>query len=191
MSDSSAPAKNNNASFLWVLGAFFGFAVILYLFQFVFGTSGPDDPRMSERLEIKKEVLTAQNEMLAKTGLTDDAKRAVLLKKSAQTLASAKPVKSGMVVPGSPTQLKQAAAPAPAPAAPAAALAATPKTDDKAPAAPKPAAATQPAAPKPAPAKPAAPKPAPAASQSPAAKPAPSPATKKPTAPQAAPAPAN
>ena len=53
-------------------------------------------------------------DLLAKMGLKDDAKRSALFDATLQRLAQRKPASSTQVVPGSPTQLKQAAAAAPA-----------------------------------------------------------------------------
>lgn len=182
--------KKAGTTFLWVLGAFAGFAVLFSILQAVGGSQSAQDPRAEERAAFTAEILKAQADNLAKIGFNDAAKRKAAFEKTLTALAAKKPAVSSQVVPGSPTQLKQqaataasqapAAAPAPAPAAPAA----TP-----APAAPTPAPAPTPVpstpAPTPAPSTPApaAPAPAPATSN-----PAPSPAVPAPAAPAPAPA---
>jgi hypothetical protein len=111
------------ATFLWVLGAFAGFAVLFSLFQ-AFSSRGDTDPRAADRLAAREEITKAQDANLAAMGLKDPAKKAEVITKSLAAL-KAKPVgASTQVVPGSPTQLKQAAAAAPA--APAAAPAPAP-----------------------------------------------------------------
>jgi len=107
------------ATFLWVLGAFAGFAVLFSLLQSTAST--PEDPRVAERLAAKDEITKLQDANLSAMGLKDPAKKAEVFSKALTSL-KAKPVgASTQVVPGSPTQLKQAAAAAPAapPAAPA------------------------------------------------------------------------
>lgn len=124
---STATSSKAGATFVWVLGAFAIFAVLFYLIQGVFATQGAVDPRIPERLANKEEILKAQNEIVAKMGLNDPAKKAAIFTKTLETLKAKPAGVSTQLVPGSPTQLKQAAAPAPAPAAPApAAPAATP-----------------------------------------------------------------
>ena len=148
------PSKKAGATFTWVLGAFAGFAVLFFVIQTVSDSKQGFDPREQERRDNTAEILKAQAESIAKLGLNDAAKKKVVFEKTLAALTAKKPGVSTQVVPGSPTQLKQAAASAPAPA-PAAA-----------PAAPAPAPAPPPAAPAPAPA-PAAPATAPAAPASP------------------------
>jgi len=145
------PSKKAGATFTWVLGAFAGFAVLFVLIQALSDSKQGFDPRAKERSDNTAEILKAQTDNIVKLGLNDPAKKQALFDKSLKTLAAKKQVTSTQVVPGSPTQLKQAAAaPAPAPAAPA-------------PGAPAPAAASA----TPVPAAPAAPAPAPAAPASP------------------------
>jgi len=145
MSQYEQPQKAG-ATFLWVLGAFAGFAVLFSLFQSFVDSRHGDDPRAPERLANTAEILKAQSENMAKIGFDDAAKKKAVFEKALADLAAKKPAVSTQVVPGSPTQLKQAAAAAPA-AAPAPVPAAAP--------APAPAAATTPvpAAPVPAPPK--------------------------------------
>jgi len=110
-------SKKAGATFLWVLGAFAGFAVLFSVLQSTVST--PEDPRVPERLAAKEEITKLQDANLTAMGLKDPAKKAEAFNKVLTTL-KAKPVgASTQVVPGSPTQLKQAAAAAPA--APAAA----------------------------------------------------------------------
>ena len=110
-------SKKAGATFLWVLGAFAGFAVLFSVLQSTVST--PEDPRVPERLAAKEEITKLQDANLTAMGLKDPAKKAEVFNKALTTL-KAKPVgASTQVVPGSTTQLKQAAAAAPA--APAAA----------------------------------------------------------------------
>jgi hypothetical protein len=123
MSTSETPSKSS-ASFLWVSGAFVGFAALFFIVQAIFGKAPVTDPRSPDRLVIKEEVQAEQNALIAKMGLDDEAKRAAIFAKAAAELKSRKPGKSAFLVPGSPTQLKQmaeGAAPPPADGAPAAA----------------------------------------------------------------------
>lgn len=160
MSQPEQPPKAG-ATFLWVLGAFAGFAVLFSVIQSLSGSKLGVDPRAAERIANTAEITKAQSENLAKIGLNDAAKRKAVFEKTVAAAAAKKPAASTQVVPGSPTQLKQAAAaaaPAPAPATPAAA----PTTP--APAAPAtPAPTPAPISPAPAPAAPAPASPVPAA----------------------------
>lgn len=117
---STAPSSKAGATFLWVLGAFLSFAVLYFVIQSLFAHPGDEDPRASVRLENKEEILKAQDELIAKMGLSDPAKKASIFTKTIESLKAKPAAASSQVVPGSPTQLKQAAAPAPeaAPAAP-------------------------------------------------------------------------
>lgn len=111
-------SSNRGATLTFVLGAFATFAVLLSLFQWWRGGPPPDE-RAALRLANTAEVSKAQDALLDKMGLKDKAKSAALFEKVAADLKRKPPVVSKMVVPGSPTQLKQAAAaPAAAPAAP-------------------------------------------------------------------------
>lgn len=117
---SSANTSKTGAPFLWVLGAFTIFAVLFAVVQTVTGKKEIADPRAEIRTENREEIVKQQNELLAKLGLKDANKKSVIFTKTAESLKAKAPAASTQVVPGSPTQLKQAAA-APAPAAPAAA----------------------------------------------------------------------
>ncbi len=125
MSSTDSPSKAG-ATFTWVLGAFASFAVLFWLIQTVFAKPGDRDPRAPERLANRAEIDGAQAELLGKLGLEDPARKAALFDKSLTALKARPQAASQQVVPGSPTQLKQAAAEAP-PAAPAAAPAPAPK----------------------------------------------------------------
>lgn len=113
----AASTSKPGAPFLWVFGAFTSFAILLAIFL-SFAKPAPVDPREPERLANKEEILKAQAELTAKMGLNDSSKKSAVFDKTLSLIASRKPAPSTQVVPGSPTQLKQAAAaPAPAPAA--------------------------------------------------------------------------
>lgn len=136
---SSAPSTDTAApkrvGFFGMLLAFTGFAVLLVVLQAIGGGESAD-PRGEERLAARMSVQEAQSALIAKLGLDDDVKSDALFEKSAATLAQKKPSKSAQVVPGSPTQLKMAAA-----EAAAAATATPPAAEGEAPAAPAPATA--------------------------------------------------
>lgn len=141
----SEPTTSKSApGFVWLLGAFAGFAILAAVLQGIFGAERTD-PRIPERLANWEEINKAQQASLQKMGL-EKGKSSAALAKGVTLVSGLAPSKSNMVVPGSPTQLKQAAAAAPA--APAAPAAGTP-APAPVPAAPAPA----PAAPAPAPAK--------------------------------------
>lgn len=126
--------KKAGATFLWVLGAFAGFAVLFSLIQSMTGSKLGIDPRAEGRSANTAEIVKAQNDNLAKIGFNDSAKKQAAFDKALTSIGGKKPTASAQVVPGSPTQLKQAAAavpapaaaPAPAPAAPAPAPAPAP-----------------------------------------------------------------
>jgi hypothetical protein len=126
------PSKKAGATFTWVLGAFAGFAVLFIFIQSITDSKQGFDPREQERRDNTAEILKAQAENIAKLGLNDEAKKTAVFEKTVAALAAKKTGVSTQVVPGSPTQLKQAAAAAPAPAAPAA-----PSSAPAAPASPK------------------------------------------------------
>lgn len=92
-----------------MLLAFTGFAVLLVVLQAIGGGESAD-PRGEERLAARTAIQEAQSELISKIGLNDQAKSKALFEKTADALAQKKPSKSGQVVPGSPTQLKMAAA---------------------------------------------------------------------------------
>jgi len=161
MSDSSKPCCSNPKQVLWTLLIFALFGFLALILSGQLGAKNPENRAyMGEfteeatklRWENFKEVKEAQN------ALVDPAK----VKSALEAIAKSapKPAPTDLVVPGSPTFLKQMEQQAaPAPAAPVAA---------PAPAAPAPAATTTPA-PAPAPSQPAAPAPA-APAPAPAAK---------------------
>ncbi|MCB1279373.1 hypothetical protein [Prosthecobacter sp.] len=135
MSQTEQP-KKAGATFLWVLGAFAGFAVLFTIIQAISDSKRGFDPRESERLANTAEIVKAQAESIAKLGLNDEAKKKAVFEKTLAALASKKQAVSTQVVPGSPTQLKQAAAAA-APASPTPAATAAPAPAPAAPASPK------------------------------------------------------
>jgi len=112
----SVPSPKTGATFVWVLGAFIGFAVLLYVIQALGAKKVESDPRLAERVANSAEINKAQGELIAKMGLNDAAKRDAIFTKTPESLGARKAAVSIQVVPGSPTQLKQAAAVAPAPA---------------------------------------------------------------------------
>ena len=113
----AATSPKTGSTFLWVLGAFASFAVLLAFFLNL-AKPGEVDPRAPERLANSAEITKAQNELVDKMGLSDAAKKGQIYDKTLELLKSRKPAPSTQVVPGSPTQLKQAAAPAAPAAAP-------------------------------------------------------------------------
>lgn len=170
MSDSSKPCCSNPKQVLWTLLIFALFGFLALIVSGRLGDKGPENRAYMG--EFSEETTQARWDNLkevkeAQTALVDQAKVKAALE--ALSKSAPKSAATDVVVPGSPTfmkQMEQQAAPAaPAPAQPAA----TPATPAPAqPAATAPAAApatpapTQPAAPAPAPAAPA-PAPAPAA----------------------------
>lgn len=162
--------KKAGATFVWVLGAFAGFAVLFIIIQSITDSKQGFDPREQERRDYTAEILKAQSENIAKLGLNDEAKKNAVFTKTLAALGAKKFGVSTQVVPGSPTQLKQAAAAAPAPAAAAPAAAPAPAAPanpappipttfvPSVPAAPAGSTPPIPAAPAPAPAAPASPK---------------------------------
>ncbi len=125
-----ANTSKTGATFLWVLGAFASFAVLFLVIQTLGAKQGVVDPRAPERLANAEEITKAQTALIAKMGLNEASKKDALFTKALETLQARKPAVSTQVVPGSPTQLKQAAAavPAPAPAANPATTPAAPAT---------------------------------------------------------------
>ena len=179
----STQSNKAGATFLWVFAAFAGFAVLFSIIQAVNGSKQGFDPRAAERLANTAAIQKTQNENMAKIGLSDAEKKKAIFAKTLSALSGRKPAVSTQVVPGSPTQLKQAAAAA-APAAPPAGTpapaAAKPATAPAAPAKPAAPPSAVPAPAQPAPAKPAAPpSAAPAPAQPVPAQPAPAPAPSK------------
>ena len=115
---SDSPTSKSATGFLWVLGAMASFALLSMLAQAFYGQDRVTDPRMEERLKNLDETKGAQLANVKKMGL-EVGGSSERLAKSLEVLKTMKPSTSTVVVPGSPTQLKQAAA-APAPAAAAA-----------------------------------------------------------------------
>jgi hypothetical protein len=131
MSSSESPSPRSGISVFTLLGSFAGFALLFFLAQWAFGGSGEvPDPKTPERLTIKAEIAKSQSELLGKMGLTDEKQRQAIFEKTAAALQDKKPAKSAVVVPGSPTQLKQMSAETP-PAAPAPATDGAPQPASK------------------------------------------------------------
>ena len=127
----SPPAihSKSGSSFFWVLAAFASFAVLFLIIQTLAAKPGAEDPRAPERTANTAEIVKAQSELIAKMGLSDAAKKSVIFDKTLTVLSSRKPSTSTQVVPGSPTQIKQAAGPAvTTPASAAAPATASPAT---------------------------------------------------------------
>lgn len=118
MSDTTT-ANKPAPGFFWFLAAFLGFAVLAALFTS--GAGSRPNPRDDERKSLADAIKAEQAANLAKMGL-EKGKSAERLNKAAEALKGLPaPAPSQALVPGSPTQLKQAAtAPAATPAAPAA-----------------------------------------------------------------------
>ncbi|MBL9157881.1 MAG: hypothetical protein JNJ70_10435 [Verrucomicrobiales bacterium] len=177
MSDSSKPCCSNPKQVLWtlLLFALFGFLALI-----VSGRLGAKSPENRSYMgEFSEETTQTRWDNLkevkeAQTALVDEAKVKAALE--ALSKSAPKPAATDVVVPGSPTfmkQMEQQSAPAPAAPAPAPAQPAASSATPAAPATPAP---VQPAAPAPAPA-PAAPAPTQPAAPAPApAAPAPAPA---------------
>ena len=110
----SPPAihSKSGSSFFWVLAAFASFAVLFLIIQTLAAKPGAEDPRAPERIANSAEIMKAQSEIIANMGLNDATKKTVIFDKTLAVLSSRKPSISTQVVPGSPTQMKQAAAPA-------------------------------------------------------------------------------
>lgn len=125
---STANTSKSGASALYLLGAFASFAVLFLVIQKLGAKQAEIDPRAPERTANTLEITKAQNALIAKLGLDDATKKDVIFTKTLELIQSRKPAASTQVVPGSPTQLKQAAASAPAAPTPPATAPATPAT---------------------------------------------------------------
>jgi hypothetical protein len=191
MSEHPGDTATNRFRAFWAgLLAFVSFGAVLWL---ALQVAGPHQAvevgrteRAAERGQFLAEIEAAQTAVLAPDAVTQ------ALPATLEKLKTKQAAKTDLVVPGSPTFLKQSqAAPAPATPAPAPATPApAPATPAPAPATPAPAPATPapaPATPAPAPATPA---PAPATPAPAPATPAPAPATPAPAPATPAPAPA-
>jgi len=110
---SDSPQPQRAPGFLWILGALVGFALLAFIFQGLFGRQRTD-PREADRLVNLDEIRTAQAANVKKMGL-EVGKSNERLAKALEAIKAQKPTTSTMLVPGSPTQLKQSAAAAPAP----------------------------------------------------------------------------
>lgn len=152
MSDSNKPCCGNLKQVLWAILLFSLFGFLAFILTGNLHSRKPEDrayqgmfsdETTQARWANLKEIEEAQS------GLVDQAKLDAALKALAANVPA--PASTELVVPGSPTFLKQSAQPAPAPAP-------APTTPAPAPAAPAPAPATPapaPATPAPAPATPA------------------------------------
>lgn len=103
--------------FVGVLAAFASFAVVAAILQAVAGGK-PSDPLSAERLKKKADVAVEQDALIEKYGLKSNAN--VIIANAVTQIQSRKIETTIVVVPGSPTAIKQAAASpasAPAPAA--------------------------------------------------------------------------
>jgi len=119
MSETATPTRA--PGFFWLLTVFLGFAALAAVLNALFAGERPT-PRNSVREANTAAIKEAQDKILEKLGLLP-GKSAAALAKGLALVQAAKPTTSTVAVPGSPTQLKQAAqsaAPAPAPATPAA-----------------------------------------------------------------------
>jgi hypothetical protein len=98
--------------FFWLLIVFFFFTVAGAVLSLRPGTEHAN-PRDGERAQLAAEIKASHQDALTKMGLVwgDSSKTLSVLLPKLQGMA---PSTSAMVVPGSPTQLKQAAAAAPA-----------------------------------------------------------------------------
>ena len=117
----SPPAihSKSGSSFFWVLAAFASFAVLFVIIQTLAAKPGAEDPRAPERIANSAEIMKAQSEIIANMGLNDATRKSSIFDKTLAVLSSRKPSTSTQVVPGSPTQMKQAAASATPAATPA------------------------------------------------------------------------
>jgi hypothetical protein len=113
MSAPVIPSKSGS-TFFWVLAAFASFAMLFLIIQTLAAKPGAEDPRAPERIANQAEIFKAQSEIIAKMGLNDATQKSAIFDKALTVLSSRKPTASTQVVPGSPTQIKQAAAAAPA-----------------------------------------------------------------------------
>lgn len=103
--------SKTEATFMWILGAFASFAVLFWVIQTGFAKPGVSDPRAPERIANKTEITEQQEKLLSEMGLADLEKKNAVFNKAVQFLKSRPEGVSSQVVPGSPTQLKQAAEP--------------------------------------------------------------------------------
>lgn len=134
MSQSTTQPQSSALSiFVGTLAAFAFFAVITALLQYKFGGKAAD-PNREVRLQNKADIAKEQNALVEKYGLKGDAP--AVFEKAQAVIQGRKVSATTQVVPGSPTALKQAAAPAaatPAPTLPAPAVPtpAAPVTEQK------------------------------------------------------------
>lgn len=118
MSETATPTRA--PGFFWLLTVFLGFVAVAAVLNALFAGERPN-PRNDVRAANTAALKEVQDKNLEKLGLLP-GNSDVRLTKGLALVQAAKPSTSTIAVPGSPTQLKQAAqpaAPAPAPAAPA------------------------------------------------------------------------
>lgn len=111
------------ALFVGMLAAFASFAVVSAVLQWSAGGK-PADPTSEVRIKNRDTIRTEQDALLKKSGILENAD--AVIAKSVEQIKQRKAGETKIVVPGSPTAVKQAAA-APAPAAAAPAPASQPK----------------------------------------------------------------
>jgi hypothetical protein len=114
---SSSPTRVLSV-FVGTLAAFASFALLTSLIQ-GFAGGKPGDPLSKDRIAKRTAAVAEQKALIEKYGLSTNAD--AIFEKSASQLQTRKEAASTVVVPGTPTALKQAApaAPAAAPASPA------------------------------------------------------------------------
>ena len=118
----SSPTASNPSRalsvFVGTLAAFASFALIASVIQGISGGK-PADPTSKDRIEKRTAAVAEQKALIEKYGLADHAE--AVFEKAVAQIKTRKEGVTTIVVPGTPTALKQAAAaaPAPAPATPA------------------------------------------------------------------------
>ena len=115
MSSDSSTTPRRAPGLLWILAALLCFAALSFVLQGVFGQARTADPRGEDRAKNLEDVKTAQAANVKKMGL-EAGSSTDRFAKTLEVLKTQAAATSKMVVPGSPTQLKQSAAPAAAPA---------------------------------------------------------------------------
>lgn len=124
MSQSKTQSQSSALSiFVGILAAFAFFAVITALVQHYTGGKATD-PGVAVRLQNKMDVAKEQDALIEKYGLKGNSTG--VFEKTQGLIMNRKVTVTTQVVPGTPTALKQAAAPAPATTSPAPAATTTP-----------------------------------------------------------------
>ena len=118
MSDTAPnPPSSGPLIILGTIAAFASFAVVAAILQ-TYAGGRPSDPQSEVRLKNKAEIAEAQSALLKKSGLAGNAD--IVITNAVEQIGARKLETSKVVVPGSPTAIKQsAAAPPPAPVVPA------------------------------------------------------------------------